>query len=165
MKWDFGRVTIRNAHVHDNDCKGLWGDINAHDALIEDNLVEDNRKEGILYEISQDATIRNNRIFRNGFDSSGWYWGGGITLASSSHVEVYGNVLSGNYNGITGSQQDRPDSTPPAHLLTGIHVHDNMICATGIGGHPTGVAADNGAHLAARDISFTGNTVQEATCE
>jgi parallel beta-helix repeat protein len=165
MKWDSGQVTIRNAYVHDNDCKGLWGDINAHNALIENNLVEDNRAEGILYEISQDATIRNNRIYRNGFDSSGWYWGGGITVASSSNVEVYGNFLSGNYNGITGSQQDRPDSTPPAHLLTGIHVHDNMICATGEGGYPAGVAADNGADLAARDISFTGNTVQEAACE
>ena len=40
-----------------------------------------------------------------------------------------------------------------------------MICATGEGGYPTGVGADNGADLAARDISFTGNTVQEAACE
>jgi parallel beta-helix repeat protein len=165
MKWDVGRVTIRNAYVHDNDCKGIWGDINAHDALIEDNLVEGNRAEGILYEISQDATIRDNRIYRNGFGSSAWYWGGGITVASSSNVEVYGNRLSGNYNGITGSQQDRRDSTPPAHRLAGFHVHDNSICATGDGGHPTGVAADNGADLATRDISFTGNTIQSAACE
>jgi parallel beta-helix repeat protein len=166
MKWDVGRVTIRNAYVHDNDCKGIWGDINAHNALIEDNLVEGNRAEGILYEISQDATIRNNRIYRNGFgSSSAWYWGGGITVASSSNVEVYGNRLSGNYNGITGSQQDRRDSTPPAHLLAGFHVHDNSICATGDGGYPTGVAADNGADLATRDIRFTGNTIQSAACE
>ena len=165
MKWDVGQVTVRNAYVHDNDCRGLWADINAHNALIENNLVEGNQAEGILYEISQDATIRNNRVYRNGFGASGWYWGGGITVASSSNVEVYGNRLSGNYNGITGTQQDRPDSTPPAHLLTGYHVHDNMICATGDGGHPTGVAADNGADLATRDISFTGNTIQSAACE
>jgi parallel beta-helix repeat protein len=165
MKWDVGQVTIRNAYVHDNDCKGIWGDINAHDALIEDNLVEGNQGEGILYEISQDAIIRNNRMYRNGFGSSGWYWGGGITVASSFNVEVYGNRLSGNYNGITGSQQDRRDSTPPAHLLAGYHVHDNIICGTREGGYPTGVAADNGADLATRDISFTGNTVQSAACE
>ena len=67
MKWDVGQVTIRNAHVHDNDCRGLWADINAHDALIEHNLVEDNWAEGIFYEISQDAVIRNNRVYRNGF--------------------------------------------------------------------------------------------------
>jgi Right handed beta helix region len=46
MKWDVGQVTVRNAHVHDNDCRGLWADINAHDALIEHNLIEDNQAEG-----------------------------------------------------------------------------------------------------------------------
>ena len=24
MKWDVGQVTVRNAYVHDNDCRGLW---------------------------------------------------------------------------------------------------------------------------------------------
>ena len=165
MKWDVGKVTIRNAYVHDNDCKGLWGDINAHDVLIEHNLVEHNLAEGILYEISQDAVIRYNQVHRNGFQAKGWYWDGGITVASSFNVEVYGNRLSGNYNGITGTQQDRPDSTPPQHLLDHVQVHDNLICATGDGGHPTGVAAGNGADLAARDISFNRNTIQSATCQ
>ncbi|MDT0353782.1 right-handed parallel beta-helix repeat-containing protein [Pseudonocardia charpentierae] len=165
MKWDVGQVTIRNAYVHDNDCRGLWADINAHSALIEHNLVENNRAEGIYYEISQDAVIRHNRVYRNGFGALGWHWGGGITVASSFNVEVYGNRLSGNYNGITGIQQDRPDSTPPAHLLTGFDVHDNVICATDDGGHPTGVAADNGADLAARDIRFADNTIASASCE
>jgi parallel beta-helix repeat protein len=165
MKWDVGQVTVRNAHVHDNDCRGLWADINAHNALIEHNLVEGNRAEGIYYEISQNGVIRNNRVYRNGFGAPGWYWGGGIMVASSFNVEVYGNRLSGNYNGITGIQQDRPDSTPPAHLLTSFHVHDNLICATGGGGRPTGVAADNGADLAARDIRFTDNIIQSAPCE
>jgi parallel beta-helix repeat protein len=164
MKWDVGQVTIRNAHVHDNDCRGLWADINAHGAVIEHNLIQDNWAEGIYYEISQDAVIRYNRVDGNGVRASkGWYWDGGITAASSSGVEVYGNRLSGNYNGITGTQQDRPDSTPPTHLLDGFHVHDNLICAT-VGGHPTGVVADNGANLAARDISFSGNAVQSTGC-
>jgi hypothetical protein len=43
-------------------------------------------------------------------------------------------------------------------------VHDNVICATG-GAHPTGVAADNGANLAARDITFSRNAIQPAACE
>jgi len=155
----------RNAHVHDNDCKGLWGDLDAHDALIENNLVEGNRAEGIYYEISQNGVIRNNRVYRNGFGIPVWYRGGGVTVASSFDVEVYGNRLSGNYNGITGTQQDRSDSTPPEHLLTGYYVHDNLICATGDGGHPTGVAAGNGADLDERDISFRDNIVQTAACE
>ena len=164
MKWDVGQVTIRNVHAHHNDCRGLWADMNAHDALIEHNLVEDNLAEGVFYEISRDAVIRNNRIYRNGARVSGWYGDGGVMVASSFNVEVYGNHLSGNYNGITGTQQDRPDSTPPAHLLDNYRVHDNLICAT-LGAHPTGVAADNGDNLAARSITFTGNTIQSATCQ
>jgi hypothetical protein len=84
---------------------------------------------------------------------------------ASFNVEVYGNRLSGNYNGITGVQQDRPDSTPPEHLLNSFHSYDNLICATGGGGHATGVVADNGANLAARDISFTRNTIQSSPCK
>ena len=130
MKWDVGQVTIRNVHAHDNDYRGLWADMNARGALIEHNLVEDNWAEGIFYEISQDAVIRNNRIYRNGVRAESWYWDGGITVASSFNVEVYSNRLSGNHNGITGTQQNRLDSTPPAHLLDNYHVHDNLICAT-----------------------------------
>ena len=113
MKWDFGQVTIRNAYVHDNDCRGLWADMNAHDTVIEYNLIEHNLAEGIFYEISQDAVIRYNQVYRNGYVANGWYWDAGINVNASFNVEVYGNRLSGNYNGITGVQQDRPDSTPP----------------------------------------------------
>jgi parallel beta-helix repeat protein len=165
MKWDFGKVTVRNAYVHDNDCKGLWADINAHDAVIEHNLVEDNRGEGILYEISQDAVIRNNKVYGNGYAADGWYWDAGITVYASFNVEVYGNRLSGNYSGITGVQQDRFDSSPPQHLLNNLKVYDNLICATNARGHATGVGADNGANLGSRDISFTNNTVQSAECK
>jgi Right handed beta helix region len=150
MKWDVGQVTIRNAHVHDNDCGGLWADINAHGVLIEHNLIENNFAEGIFYEISQDAVIRYNQIYRNGIRAAnGWYWDAGILINGSFNVEVYGNRLAGNYNGITGVQQDRPDSTPPEHLLDNFHVYDNLICATGAGDYPTGAVADNGADLGA----------------
>jgi hypothetical protein len=166
MKWDFGQVTIRNAHVHDNDCRGLWADMNARGALIEHNLIENNFAEGIFYEISQDAVIRHNKIYRNGIRATeGWYWDAGILINGSFNVEVYGNRLSGNYNGITGVQQDRPDSTPPEHLLDNLRVYDNLICATGAGGHATGAGADNDADLGDRAISFANNTVQSSPCE
>ena len=61
-------------------CRGR-GRHNARGALIEHDLVEDNRAEGIFYEISQDAVIRNNRVYRNGVRAEGWYWDGGITVA------------------------------------------------------------------------------------
>jgi hypothetical protein len=167
MKWDQGHVTVRNAHVHDNDCRGLWADINGK-GLIEHSLVQGNAAEGVYIEISQDTVIRNNRIYRNGLtgltSDHRWYWNGGVTVPGSFNVEVYGNRLSGNYNGITGIQQDRPDSTPPAHLLNDLDVHDNLICATR-GEHPTGVVADNGANLAERDITFARNTIRSSGCE
>jgi nitrous oxidase accessory protein NosD len=164
MKWDEGTITIRNAFVHDNDCRGLWADINADHALIEHNLIVHNRAEGIFYEISSDAVIRDNQIYRNAYAvDRGWYWDGGITAASSFNIEVYGNRLSGNYNGITGTQQTRTDSTPPAHLLSNYNVHDNLICATS--SHTTGVISDNGTNFAIRSITFSGNTVQSAACE
>jgi hypothetical protein len=165
MKWDFGQVTVRNAYVHDNDCRGLWADINARGALIEHNLIENNFAEGIFYEISQDAVIRYNKVYGNGYAANGWYWDAGITVNASFNVEIYGNRLSGNYNGITGIQQDRADSTPPEHVLDTLRVYDNLICATGAGGHPIGVVADNGANLGDRDITFARNAVQSAECK
>ncbi|HEV8166122.1 MAG TPA: hypothetical protein VGR74_17060 [Actinomycetota bacterium] len=70
-----------------------------------------------------------------------------------------------NYDGITGTQQTRTDSTPPAHLLNDFNVHDNLICATGAGGHATGVISDNGTSFATRTIIFASNTIQSATCQ
>jgi hypothetical protein len=86
----------------------------------------------------------------------------GLPAVSSRLLEP-GRPTRGYYNGITGVQQDRPDSTPPAHLLDDFHVHDNLICATH-GEHPVGVVADNGDNLAERNISFTCNTIQSAAC-
>ena len=59
--------------------------------------------------------------------------------------------LSGNCNGITGTQQNRPDGSPG--LLENLAVHDNVIAGTGV----TGVDADNGADLTKRNIVFAGN--------
>jgi Right handed beta helix region len=111
MKWDVGQVTIRNAHVHDNDCRGLWADINAHDALIEHNLIEDNQAEGVFCEISQDAVIRYNRLYRNGARAAGWYWDAGITVNASFNVEVYGNACPATTTGSPASSRTVP--TPP----------------------------------------------------
>ena len=165
MKWDVGQVTIRNAYVHDNDCRGLWADINAHDALIEHNLIENNWAEGIFYEISQDAVIRDNQVYGNGVRADGWYWDGGITVACQLQRRGLRQPpvrqLQRDHRHPAGPARLHP-AGPPARQL---HVHDNLICATGGGGHPTGVVADNGANLAARDISFTRNTIQSSPCE
>ena len=45
---------------------GIWYDADNVGALIEGNIVEDNGRDGISYEISDDGIIRNNIIRRSG---------------------------------------------------------------------------------------------------
>jgi parallel beta-helix repeat protein len=61
-------------------------------SLIEGNLVEDSWREGIFYEISTGATIRNN-VVRRSNDT-------GILISTSKNVEVYGNTLEDHFRGI-----------------------------------------------------------------
>jgi parallel beta-helix repeat protein len=163
VKWVTNDLTIRNSYVHHNACKGLWADLDAERAVIVNNRVEDNWDEGIFIEISSGAIVTGNTVNRNGlhnYNGSGsgcpWLWGGGITLASSDHATVANNSLSGNCNGITGTQQHRPDGDPG--LLAHADILDNVI--VGPGGK-TGVGADDDANLAARDIVFSGNAISE----
>ena len=45
---------------------GLWADTNNRDFLFKGNYISDNDAEGIMYEISYNASIRNNTFIRNG---------------------------------------------------------------------------------------------------
>jgi parallel beta-helix repeat protein len=149
-------MIFRNSYVHDNFCIGIWEDINAANNEIAFNRVVNNTHEGIFYEISTSARIHDNTVTGNGFQTNGstcaWLWGGGITLASSENVEVDHNTVTNNCNGITGTQQNRPDGTPG--LLENLNIHDNTVSGPG----STGVVADNGANLALRNIQFVANS-------
>src|SRR5207302_306304 len=119
VKWTADNTTVKNSSIHDNACKGLWADLNADNATINNNHIYGNWDEGIFIEISSGAVVTGNTVSRNGrknYNGSGsgcpWLWGGGITLASSDHAEIAHNVLSGNCNGITGTQQNRSDGNP-----------------------------------------------------
>jgi parallel beta-helix repeat protein len=165
VKWTADNATVTNSKIHDNACKGLWADLNADNAKIVDNNVYGNWDEGIFIEISSGAVVTGNTVSLNGLkndNGSGsgcpWLWGGGITLASSGHAEVARNTLSGNCNGITGTQQTRTEGKPG--LLEYLSIHDNLI--VGPGGK-TGVAADNGANLTTRSIVFANNAFDDTT--
>ena len=139
--------------IHDNACKGLWADLNANYAVITHNLVYNNWDEGIFIEISSGAksyaTPCTGTKGRRGIGGAGW--DGGITLASSDHAEIAHNTVTGNCNGITGTQQNRRRH---ARLLENITVRQRSLRAPVSGG----VAADNGADLTKRNIVFTNNT-------
>ncbi|NNL13125.1 MAG: right-handed parallel beta-helix repeat-containing protein [Acidimicrobiia bacterium] len=122
-------LVVRNNHVHDNDGPGLWTDIDNIDTRYEGNRVIDNDRMGIFHEISYDAVIADNEVRGNGFGFSAWLWGAGIAVSTSINVEIYGNVVEGNGDGIVGIEQDRSDA--PASYgplsLTGLDVHDNFV--------------------------------------
>jgi hypothetical protein len=122
-------LTVRGNYVHDNVGFGLWTDIDNVDVRYQANLVEDNTYGGIFHEISYSATVTGNTIRRNGFSYADWGYGAGIIIAHSSDVVVRGNLLEGNYNGISLLQQSRDE-----HRLEDVLVSYNTIRggATGI---------------------------------
>lgn len=116
--------------AHHNNGPGLWTDIDNINTLYEYNTVEDNGFAGIYHEVSFAAVIRYNTVRRNGANqpNPGWVNGAGIQVDASSDVEIYGNVLSGNFQGITGL-----DSNPGGsgrYILKNLYVHDNEVTMT-----------------------------------
>lgn len=136
--WKTQGLIVRNNYSHDNHGPGLWDDKNNYNILYEGNLIEDNYANGIFHEIGYKAVIRNNTIRRNGFGHDSWLWGSGVLIASSQDTEVYGNVIEGNYNGITMTQQRRGSGDRGEYLAQNNSVHDNLIINSGI----TGAARD-----------------------
>ncbi|MER6765027.1 right-handed parallel beta-helix repeat-containing protein [Amycolatopsis sp. NPDC000673] len=115
--WAVDGADVVGNWVHDNRGTGLWADTNNNDFLIEGNLIENNDSAAIIYETSYNAIIRNNTIRRNNlldgrahadrgdpFPAATIYVsesGGEPRLkARTSNLEISGNVLQDNWNGI-----------------------------------------------------------------
>lgn len=135
-------LVVRNNWVHHNHGHGLWTDIDNIATLYEGNRLEDNDYSGIFHEISYAATIRGNTARRNGFGGAQWVDGAGILVSSSRDVEVYGNTVSGNRNGITALQGDRGSGAYGTHDLANLYVHDNVV---ELGTGTQGVVENNGS--------------------
>ncbi len=148
-------LIVRDNFVHDNNGPGLWTDIDNINTLYENNVVEGNSGAGIFHEISYSATIRNNQVRGNGFRNRGWLWEGGIMVAGSQNVEIYGNIVEDNYNGITLIQQDRGSGAIGPYLLRNVSVHDNTVVRSG----RTGAVQDMGdqSMFTTGDITFQNN--------
>ncbi len=84
-------VTFRNNFIHHNT-DGIFYDTENTSALIEGNRIEDNTRNGIFYEVSATAVIRNNTVRRSG-DTA-------IFISTSKSVQTYGNLLEYNFRGI-----------------------------------------------------------------
>ena len=123
-------LVVRGNYSHDNNGSGMWSDIDSIDTLYEDNLVVHNTINGISYEISYSAIIRNNTLIGNGYgDTRGWGWGANINIQNSSNVQVYGNRvdMTGGGNGIILIQQNRGSGAYGFYTTTNNQIHDNII--------------------------------------
>ncbi len=63
--WAVDGAIVTNNWVHHNRSVGLWADTNNKGFRFEGNYINDNDAEGIFYEISYNAVIRNNTLIRN----------------------------------------------------------------------------------------------------
>jgi parallel beta-helix repeat protein len=122
-------LVVRDNYSHDNQGPGLWTDGNNVNTLYEGNRVENNTGPGIKHEVSCDAVIRNNTVIGNGFRADAWVDGAGILVMNSPNVEVYGNVVRNNNDGIAGIHSTRSHSVDRRCEidLKNFWVHDNTI--------------------------------------
>jgi hypothetical protein len=133
--WAVNGADVRDNWVHDNRGVGLWADTNDNDFLIEDNLIENNDGAALIYEASYNAVIRNNTIRRNNWVSGRKSASGDdfpyatIYLSESggepripartSKIEIYGNLLQDNWNGITLWENADRFCNSPANTSSG----------------------------------------------
>lgn len=148
-------ITVRDNFVHHNDGKGLHADVGSGGVVFERNVVEDNEAHGIIIEISCGAVISRNQVRRNGHGEAAGALAGGISILSSSGVEITRNVVEHNAFGVWGRQDER--EWEDCGKLGDLTVTHNLIRMTeGF----TGVAANAGSSVFSSDIVFDYNTYQ-----
>ena len=131
MKFAYANnLTVQYNQSHDNSGPGFWTDINSQFIRIDSNQATRNKMAGILLELSYNATVSNNYIWNDAFNSAGssLWWGAGILVSNSTDVEIYGNHVSNCMNGIGGVLANRglnPVGLP--YLIQNLNVHDNSI--------------------------------------
>ncbi|MFF0745388.1 right-handed parallel beta-helix repeat-containing protein [Streptomyces sp. NPDC004111] len=147
--WAVNGADIRGNWVHDNRGTGLWADNNNNDFLFENNLFEANDGAALMYETSYNAVVRNNTMRRNNVAEArklaergdnfpyGTIYiseaGGEPRVpARTDKLEIYGNVLENNWNGITLWENANRFCNSPANTSAGyctLLVKDLKRCA------------------------------------
>ena len=123
------RLVADNNEVYSNDRVGFWCDISCDNVTYSNNRVHHNKKAGIFYEISDNAKIFGNEVWKNGWESPGVGFGeAGILVSSSRNVEVYDNVVAWNNDGITVVNDDRKQGDGVQYdRVTDVKVHHNYL--------------------------------------
>ncbi len=113
--WQTVDATVTNNYVHDNRGVGLWADGDNVGFDAEGNYISGNDAEGLVYEVSYNALIRDNTFVRNnlvkgpridGFPGGALYVsesGGDPRVASPrgyATVDISANVFTDNWDGV-----------------------------------------------------------------
>jgi hypothetical protein len=98
------RFRISRCLAKDNNGVGFWFDIDDRDSIIEQSDAFDN-EVGIMVEISQGITVRNNVVARNGLNPNRGWRQSGILIAESNNTRVENNICVDNRAGIAVRQQ------------------------------------------------------------
>ena len=136
-KWATARnLTVSNNEAFNNDGPGLWCDVGCDTVTFSGNRVHHNKHQGIHFEVSRNAVIRDNVTWENGHDYKIWPLGAGILVQNSSNVRVHGNVVAWNGDGIGVIQGSRGDDT----LMRDVSIYENVIA--GAEGNLLGVVSN-----------------------
>jgi hypothetical protein len=152
-------VTFRDNYVHHNNGNGLWADTDNINFTYEGNTVEYNVGSGILHEVSYDAVIRNNTVRYNAAIAEGQSigYGSNIQLSVSQNVEIYGNTVEGDTNGIGLHDIDRGTGAYGEYKVANVYVHDNIVKMKGAA--ETGLNGDRpAAYASSAHNRFEDNT-------
>ena len=149
-------LVVRGNFSHHNHGPGLWTDIDNYGTLYDGNVVEDNDWRGIFHEISYAADIRNNIVRRNGFDFpglAGAFDGAGILVSNSRDVEIAGNQVLDNRNGIMAREDARGTGNRGPYEVVNLSVHHNIVQQTDSGRAAGLTNADPGSDPYAREAN------------
>jgi parallel beta-helix repeat protein len=111
-----------NNLVEHNAGTGIWYDVDNRNARIASNLTRNNARQGIFYELSfgPDTAIVDNTVLDNGDV--------GIHVVDSHGVEVTGNLVEGNVEGIVvqaGRRAGDAGDLGQTWDTRDVHVHRN----------------------------------------
>jgi len=167
--WESGGIksTRSSGEVSGNDIVanrgvGLWSDIAEYDRRISANRIRDNAADGIRYEISYAGVIEQNVVEGNGFGtgrgSGGSLWdGGGINVNTSADVQVRGNLVKDNRNGISIQSRTRGEGPRGRYVLSNVIVEGNTIVLSDAASS-TGVVENKGSPTTSGAVTFRRNS-------
>jgi parallel beta-helix repeat protein len=86
-------TTVRGNYIHDENCTGIWVDVEVQNTVVEDNVIKNTMLSGICVEIAKNTTVRNNTLICNGTGNGAGEYCAQITLDETWPCKVYGNSM------------------------------------------------------------------------